>query len=71
MLGAESRVFVGATPPVDPAAFDFAALDTKTPHLFEFDLAEAGTMAHWASRWVSTRNEPGPWSDIASAIIPG
>lgn len=71
VLGAELRVFVGATPPADPEDFDFAALDTRTPYLFEFDPAQAGQMAHWVMRWVNTRNQPGPWSDVVSAVVPG
>lgn len=69
--GAELRNFVGATAPVDPDDFTFVAIDTKTPQIWEFDPSEAGQMAHWVARWINTRGEPGPWSDVVSATVPG
>lgn len=71
VMGCELRVFVGATPPADPLDYDFAALDTKTPQIWEFDPADAGQLAHWVARWVNTRGEQGPWSDTVSATVPG
>jgi hypothetical protein len=71
VAGAELRNFVGATPPVDPDDFVFVAIDTKTPQLWEFDPSEAGQMAHWVARWINTRGEAGPWSDVVSATVPG
>ncbi len=71
VIGCELRVFVGPTPPVDPDDYEFVAVDTKTPYLMEFDPAQAGQTAHWVARWVNTRGERGPWSDVVSAIIPG
>ncbi|MFY9233632.1 MAG: hypothetical protein WAO58_04145 [Fimbriimonadaceae bacterium] len=62
---------VGATPPAYPEDYDFARLITKTPHLEEFEPEQAGQMAHWVARWVNTRNQPGPWSDVVSAVVPG
>ena len=62
---------IGATPPVDPLDYDFAALDTNTPKNWDFDPADAGQMAHWVGRWVNTRGEAGPWSDTVSATDVG
>ncbi|MEX2244865.1 MAG: hypothetical protein WD716_13590 [Fimbriimonadaceae bacterium] len=71
VAGCELRLFIGATPPVDPQDFDFVAIDTRTPQIWEFDPADAGQMAHWVARWVNTRGEAGPWSDVVSATVPG
>ena len=69
--GAELRVFIGATAPVDPDDFTFVGIDTSTPQIWEFEPADAGQMGHWVARWINTRGEPGPWSDVVSATIPG
>jgi hypothetical protein len=71
VAGCELRYFVGATAPVDPDDFTFATIDTSTPYLLEFDPAQGGSMGHWVARWVNTRGEAGPWSDVVSATIPG
>lgn len=47
------------------------AIDTNTPYMNEFDPAQGGSMGHWVARWVNTRGESGPWSDVVSATIPG
>lgn len=69
-MGCELRVFVGATPPADPQDYHFAALDTKTPQLWESEPSDAGQMAHGVARWVNTRGEHGPWYTV-SATVPG
>jgi hypothetical protein len=51
--------------------FAFIAIDTNTPYMNEFDPAQGGSMGHWVARWVNTRGETGPWSDVVSATIPG
>ncbi len=71
VAGCELRYFVGATAPVDPDDFTFATIDTSTPYLLEFGPAQGGSMGHWVARWVNTRGEAGPWSDVVSATIPG
>ena len=35
----------------------------------DFAGADGGKTAHYMLRWESTRGEPGPWSDTASATI--
>jgi hypothetical protein len=71
VAGCELRLFVGPTPPVDPLDSTFVCIDAVTPRIFEFAPAQAGSMAHWTARWINTRGEPGPWSDVVSAVIPG
>jgi hypothetical protein len=69
--GAEIWVFVGPTPPTDPAQAHFVALDTASPYMLVHDPSDAGKFAHYLLRWVNTRSEPGPWSETISATITG
>ncbi len=67
--GAQIWVKVGDPAPVDPSELTFLATDTRTPYLATFDGADAKKVAHYMLRWESTRGEPGPWSETASATI--
>ncbi len=67
--GAEIRVKIGGPPPTGPDECEFIALDTATPHLIEFDAADAGKTAHYMLRWVNAKGDPGPWSATVSATI--
>jgi hypothetical protein len=69
--GAEIWLYIGPTPPSDPALAHFVALDTASPYLLEHDAADAGKLAHYLLRWVNTRSEAGPWSETISATITG
>ena len=60
---------VGQAPPSDPHDLDFVALDTKTPYTLDFDGADGGKNAHYMLRWMSTRSEPGPWSETVSVTV--
>jgi hypothetical protein len=68
--GCEIWVKVGDPAPSDPSELRFLALDTATPYVVEYEGADAGTVAHYMTRWVSTRGEKGPWSQTVSATIP-
>ena len=35
----------------------------------DFPSAEAGKTAYYALRWVSTRGEKGPWSEVCAATV--
>ena len=67
--GAQIWVKIGDPAPVDPSELTFLATDTRTPYLAQFDGADANKVAHYMLRWESTRGEPGPWSETASATI--
>src|SRR5436190_3945083 len=69
--GAEIWVFIGPTPPSDPAQAKFVALDTASPYLLVHEAADAGKLAHYLLRWMNTRGEAGPWSETISATITG
>jgi hypothetical protein len=45
-------------------------LATRSPHTLEYTSADRGQLVWYASRWVNTHGEKGPWSEIISAIVP-
>ena len=69
MRGAQIWVKIGDPAPVDPSELTFLATDTRTPYVATFAGADANKVAHYMVRWESTRGEPGPWSETASATI--
>jgi hypothetical protein len=42
----------------------------RSPYVFEFDDEERGRYLVVALRWENTRGEKGPWSAVASSVIP-
>ncbi len=67
--GVQIWVKIGDPAPVDPSELTYLATDTRTPYMAKFDGADANKTAHYMLRWESTRGEPGPWSETASATI--
>ena len=66
---AESRSPRKDPAPLDPNELTYLATDTRTPYVAAFAGADANKVAHYMLRWKSTRGEPGPWSETASATI--
>ena len=64
--GTQAWVSIGN---LDPSELTFLATDTCTPYVAAFDGADANKVAHYMLSWESTRGEPGPWSETASATI--
>jgi hypothetical protein len=69
VYGCELRCQVGGAEPLDPEEMKFLALDTRTPYVADFDGADTGKIVYYRLRWLNSRQEPGPWSDIYSATI--
>ncbi len=67
--GAQIWVKIGDPVPIDPSELTYLATDTRTPYVAAFAGADANKVAHYMLRWESTRGEPGPWSETASATI--
>jgi hypothetical protein len=67
--GCEIWVKVDGPPPTDPDELRYLATDTRTPYVAAYDGSQAGKIAHYMVRWVSTRSETGPWSQTVSATI--
>jgi hypothetical protein len=49
--------------------FRFLSISTSGTLQADFTTAEAGQTAYYALRWLSTRGETGPWSEVASATV--
>lgn len=62
---------VGGTAPVDASDMTPVELVTKSPYAMHFTGVQAGLVAYYRACWENTHNELGPWSDLASATIPG
>ena len=41
----------------------------RTPYTLDLEGQDGGKTAHYMLRWESTRGEPGPWSETASATV--
>lgn len=62
------RSFMDSKPTAPPGC-GFAALDTRTPYVLDFEGPEGGMNAHYLLRWVNTKGEKGPWSETATATV--
>lgn len=62
---------IGGTAPVDPEQMEFLALATRIPFTVHFDAGDVGKTVYFALRWDGKNGQPGPWSQIYSAVIPG
>lgn len=69
--GSQIWFFIGTTPPTDMEQYDYLATDSQTPYVHGHDMEDVGKTVHYRLRWVNTREEPGPWSDVISATITG
>lgn len=59
----------GEAPPSGPGELRFVRFSTRTPAVVEYGGDDAGRTAHYMLRWLSSRAQPGPWSETASATI--
>jgi hypothetical protein len=48
----------------------YLANESRTPYRADFEAEDIGKMVYFACRWVNSRHEPGPWSQVCSAIVP-
>ena len=72
MLGAEvwvKLVDAGEPAPTDPTAMTFLAMATKPSIRADFRGGAGGKIAVYMARWIDTRGEKGPWSEICSATV--
>ncbi len=49
----------------------YLATCTAAPYVVTFDGTQAGKTVYYWLRWVNTRGEAGPWSNVASAMVVG
>jgi hypothetical protein len=72
VLGAEvwvALVDADTPPPTDPAALSFLSMTTRPGVVAEFRSGDGGKTAVYMTRWVNTRGEKGPWSEITTATV--
>jgi hypothetical protein len=67
---AEIAWVISSTPPTRWEELLHYDIDTRTPFTLSFEHNQRGQTVYFALRWVNTRGEKGPWSNIHSAIIP-
>jgi hypothetical protein len=60
----------GGDAPASDSDFTYVGISTRSPFIIKYGLEDAGKMVWYRIRWINAKNEPGPWSEIVSAIIP-
>lgn len=74
-LGTGEGTGSGASPGLVPSAqsqvpgFSFLTMTTRPSFRAEFKAGEGGKTAVYMLRWVNTRGEKGPWSEITTATV--
>lgn len=68
-LGCEVWYTVGVQPQIDASDAKYAGLVRRNPFELNFANEEGGKQAHYILRWVGTKGEKGPWSDIKSVTV--
>ena len=54
---------------IDPAACSFLTMTTRPSFRADFKPGEGGKTAVYMARWITTRGERGPWSEVATATV--
>lgn len=71
MKGCEIWRFTGNAAPVADGDFDFVTLDSGSPYVAFYTLADAAKKVWYRLRWVSNGDEKGEWSETIEATING
>ncbi len=53
----------------EPSALSFVTLTTKAAFATDYPASAGGKTAVYMLRWVNTRGEKGPWSEVAAASV--
>jgi hypothetical protein len=56
--------------PAEVSEFPNMEAATANPIVLSFQEEERGKRVFFAARWLNNTAQPGPWSDIESAVIP-
>jgi hypothetical protein len=62
-------VDAGQPVPTDPNALSFLTLTTRPTLRTDFRAADGGKTAVYMLRWINTRGEKGPWSEVTTATV--
>ena len=71
MAACEIREQIGGTAPLNPNTMSMLAMETRFPYRADFEPGDVGKTVWFALRWINTRGEHGPWSQIYPATVPG
>jgi hypothetical protein len=70
MLGLYCGQFIAALRcETRPNALTFMTMTTRPSFRAEFKAGEGGKTAVYMARWINTRGEKGPWSEITTATV--
>ncbi|MDR0753942.1 MAG: hypothetical protein LBF04_00965 [Prevotellaceae bacterium] len=61
---------LGGDPPASDAEWTYVNFASRSPLIIDYAQTEVGKTVYYRFRWVNTRNQPGPWSELYSAVIP-
>ena len=59
----------GQPAPTDPSVLSFLTMTTRPTLRTDFRAADGGKTAVYMLRWVNTRGEKGPWSEVTTATV--
>jgi hypothetical protein len=68
--GFETWRKVGGTAPVNDSDFAYLNFSSTSTLVVDYLLEEAAATVWYRFRWTNAKNQPGPWSEIISAIVP-
>lgn len=71
MLGCEIWRTVGDAAPASDDDLQFVTLDTASPYVAFYTMADAGKKVSYLLRWVSKSGEKGEWSETVEATVNG
>ncbi|MDR1337048.1 MAG: hypothetical protein LBK22_09485 [Tannerella sp.] len=69
VIGFEVWRRVGGTAEPALEEMQLVAMAVRSPYTIEYTSGERGRTVWYATRWINSRGEKGPWSEIVSAII--
>ena len=67
--GVELYMAIADAPPVDEKQMQLVAVPTAAKHVQNFGGADVGKTAWYLPRYISTRDEPGPWGQMIAVTI--
>jgi hypothetical protein len=60
---------VGGDAPLNDDDFRYAGFATRSPFIIRYKLGDTSKIVWYRIRWVNAKNNPGPWSEIITAVI--
>lgn len=69
--GCEIWMKTGGEPPKDDSEFTYIGIDTRSPYIVTFSVADVGKTVYYRLRWINKRGKTGPWSSVITATVGG